>query len=187
MDFEMIDYIYFTKNISFRYILVFSGPSRRIFVICAKTGAKLCFPVLMTLFPFLFVLGMTIAATITSNMGYATSTGFGALMMLLVMLLILIMILRHVWSPCQVAIGWYQPDNEEFNDSHTQWGTNGLQGNALFYRQWYQVCCNIRAARSIIRFTPDDKLHLLQQHPWISILEYNNRKGNYTKSKNRIQ
>ena len=101
----MIDYIYFTKNISFRYILVFSGPSRRLFVICAKTGAKLCFPVLMTLFPFLFVLGMTIAATITSNMGYATSTGFGALMMLLVMLLILIMILRHVWSPYQVAIG----------------------------------------------------------------------------------
>ena len=82
---------------------------------------------------------------------------------------------------------WHQLDNEEFNDSHTQWGTNGLQGNALFYRQWYQVCCNIRAARSIIRFTPDDKLHLLQQHPWISILEYNNRKGHYTKSKNRIQ
>ena len=101
----MIDYMYFTKNTSFRYILVFSGPSRRIFVICADTGAKLCFPVLMTLFPFLFVLGMTIAATKTSNMGYATSSGFGALMMLLVMLLILIMILRHVWSPCQVAIG----------------------------------------------------------------------------------
>ena len=172
----MIHYIYFTTYISFRYILVFSGPSRRIFVICADTGAKLCFPVLMTLFPFLFVLGMTIAATITSK-------------------------IIRIWCPYDVADPdhdtttrlvtmpgrhWHQLDNEEFNDSHTQWGTNGLQGNALFYRQWYQVC-NIRAARSIIRFTPDDRLHLLQHHPWISILEYNNRKGNYTKSKNRIQ